>query len=70
MRQAIEDARARMWIPIDRHVDNVFRTANRHHEEILLALRDRNPDAAEKAVVAHLETARRDLRRVVRAGKA
>jgi DNA-binding FadR family transcriptional regulator len=69
MRQAIEDARARMWIPIDRHVDNVFRTANRHHEEILLALRDRDPDAAEKAVVAHLETARRDLRRVVRAAK-
>lgn len=69
MREAIEDARARMWIPIDRYVDKVFRTASRHHEEILQAIRDRDPDAAERAVVAHLETARRDLRRVARAAK-
>jgi len=66
MRQAIEDARAKMWIPIDRYVDKVFRTANRHHEEILDAIRQRDPGAAEQAVVAHLETARRDLRRVAR----
>lgn len=69
MRQAIEDARARMWIPIDHYVDKVFRTANRHHEEILQAIRERDPDAAQRAVVAHLETARRDLRRVARAGR-
>jgi GntR family transcriptional regulator, transcriptional repressor for pyruvate dehydrogenase complex len=67
MRQAIEDARARMWIPIDSHVDMVFRTANRHHSEILEAIRRRDPDAAEAAAVAHLKTARRDLRRVARA---
>jgi DNA-binding GntR family transcriptional regulator len=66
MRQAIEDARARMWIPIDPQIDVVFRTANRHHEEILQAIRDRDPDAAERAAVAHLKTARRDLRRVAR----
>lgn len=70
MRQAIEDARARMWIPIDRHVDTVFRTANRHHDEILQAIRRRDPDAAEAAAVAHLKTARRDLRRVAHAGEA
>ena len=67
MRQAIEDARARMWIPIDRHVGEVFRTANRHHREILDAIRRRDPEAAEAAVAAHLMTARRDLRRVARA---
>ena len=67
MRQAIEDARAKMWIPIDRHVDTVFRTANRHHKEILEAIRRRDPDAAEAAAVAHLKTARRDLRRVAHA---
>jgi len=50
-------------------VDKVFRTANRHHEEILEAIRRRDPDAAERAVVAHLETARRDLRRVARAAR-
>lgn len=70
MRRAIEDARARMWIPIDRHVDTVFRTANRHHDEILQAIRRRDPDAAEAAAVAHLKTARRDLRRVAHAGEA
>jgi GntR family transcriptional regulator, transcriptional repressor for pyruvate dehydrogenase complex len=70
MRRAIEDARARMWIPIDRHVDTVFRTANRHHDEILQAIRRRDPDAAEAAAVAHLKTARRDLRRVAHAEEA
>ncbi|HLK77351.1 MAG TPA: FCD domain-containing protein, partial [Streptosporangiaceae bacterium] len=66
MRQAIEDARAQMWIPIDPQIEVVFRTANRHHEEILQAIRNRDPEAAERAAVAHLKTARRDLRRVAR----
>jgi GntR family transcriptional regulator, transcriptional repressor for pyruvate dehydrogenase complex len=66
MRQAIEDARAEMWVPIDRLIDRVFTTANRHHKQILDAIRDRDPDAAQKAVVDHLETARRDLRRALR----
>ena len=66
MRQAIEDARAEMWVPIDRLISKVFLTANRHHVQILDAIRARNPDAAQKAVVDHLETARRDLRRSLR----
>ena len=66
MRQAIEDARAEMWVPIDRLISKVFLTANRHHVQILDANRARNPDAAQKAVVDHLETARRDLRRSLR----
>jgi GntR family transcriptional repressor for pyruvate dehydrogenase complex len=66
MRQAIEDARAAMWVPIDRLIIRVFTTANRHHQQILDAIRDRDPDAAQKAVVDHLETARRDLRRSLR----
>jgi DNA-binding FadR family transcriptional regulator len=66
MRQAIEDARAEMWVPIDRLISQVFLTANRHHMQILDAIRARNPDAAQRAVVDHLETARRDLRRSLR----
>ena len=66
MRQAIEDARAEMWVPIDRLISKVFLTANRHHMQILDAIRARNPDAAQRAVVDHLETARRDLRRSLR----
>ena len=66
MRQAIEDARVAMWVPIDRLINRVFATANRHHRQILDAIRDRDADAAQKAVVDHIETARRDLRRSLR----
>lgn len=66
MRQAIEDARVAMWVPIDRLISQVFHTANRHHKQILDAIRDRDADAAQKAVVDHIETARRDLRRSLR----
>lgn len=65
MRDAIEDARAEMWIPIDRLIGRVFRTANRHHSQILEAIRRKDADAARQAAVAHLETARRDLRRIL-----
>jgi DNA-binding GntR family transcriptional regulator len=53
-------------MPIDRLISRVFPSANRHHKQILEAIRDRDPDAAQKAVVDHLETARRDLRRTLR----
>lgn len=66
MRQAIEDARAATWVPIDRLINRVFLTANRHHQQIYDAIAGRDPDAAQKAVVDHLETARRDLRRSLR----
>jgi DNA-binding GntR family transcriptional regulator len=66
MRQAIEDARAAMWVGIDRLITQVFTNANRHHKHILDAIADRDPDAAQKAVVDHLEHARRDLRRSLR----
>jgi len=66
MRQAIEDARVAMWVPIDRLISQVFYTANRHHVQILDAITARDPDAAQAAVVDHLETARRDLRRALR----
>jgi DNA-binding GntR family transcriptional regulator len=55
-----------MWVPIDRLISQVFPTANRHHKQILDAIRDRDADAAQKAVVDHIETARRDLRRSLR----
>jgi GntR family transcriptional regulator, transcriptional repressor for pyruvate dehydrogenase complex len=66
MRQAIEDARVATWVPIDRLISRVFMSANRHHKQILDAISDRDADAAQKAVVDHLETARRDLRRALR----
>jgi GntR family transcriptional repressor for pyruvate dehydrogenase complex len=68
MQRAIEEARAAMWIPIDSRIGKVFPSAHRHHAQMLAAIRDRNPRAAERAAVAHLETVRHDLRRAVGAG--
>ncbi len=67
MRKAIEDARAAMWVPLDRYADHVFVTAQAHHAQILQGLNDRDADAAEQAVAAHIETTRRDLERIASA---
>ena len=63
MRRAIEEARADMWIPIDRRIGAVFPSAHRQHAQILRAIRTQNARAAERAAVAHLEIVRHDLRR-------
>jgi len=67
MRKAIEDARAAMWVPLDRYADHVFVTAQAHHAQILQGLNDRDADAAEQAVAAHIETTRRDFERIASA---
>jgi GntR family transcriptional repressor for pyruvate dehydrogenase complex len=67
MRKAIEDARAAIWVPVDMYADHVFRTAQLHHGQILQAIRDRDPNAAEEAVAAHIETTRKDLHRIASA---
>jgi GntR family transcriptional repressor for pyruvate dehydrogenase complex len=63
MRRAIEEARADMWIPIDRRIGAVFPSAHRQHSQILRAIQTQNARAAERAAVAHLEVVRHDLRR-------
>jgi GntR family transcriptional repressor for pyruvate dehydrogenase complex len=68
MLRAIEEARAAMWMPIDDRIEKVFPSAHRHHERILTAIRDRNPRAAERAAIAHLEVVRHDLRRAAGVG--
>jgi GntR family transcriptional repressor for pyruvate dehydrogenase complex len=67
MRRAIEDARAAMWVPLDRYADHVFVTAQAHHAQILQSLFERDVEAAEQAVAAHIETTRRDLERIASA---
>jgi DNA-binding FadR family transcriptional regulator len=70
MQRAIEEARAAMWIPIDRRIGKVFPSAHRHHAQLLNAIRNQNGRAAERAAVAHLEVVRHDLRRAAGAGTA
>jgi GntR family transcriptional repressor for pyruvate dehydrogenase complex len=67
MRKAIEDARAAIWVPVDMYAEHVFRTAQLHHGQILQAIRDRDPNAAEEGVAAHIETTRKDLHRIASA---
>ncbi len=64
MERAIEDARAALWMAVDKVADNVFRTAQLHHGQILAAIRDGDPDAAERYVTAHIELTRTDLLRI------
>jgi DNA-binding FadR family transcriptional regulator len=65
MRQAIENVRAMTWVPLDQVISKVFTSAHEHHAQILQAIEDRDPDAAERAVVAHIRRAQSDLHRVV-----
>jgi GntR family transcriptional regulator, transcriptional repressor for pyruvate dehydrogenase complex len=61
MRQATEDARAATWAPIDGLANRVFLADDRHHKQIFDAIAARDPDAAQEAVVDHLQRVRRDL---------
>ena len=63
MRQAIEKVRAMTWVPIDQVSSEIFTSAHEHHAQILRAIEDRDPEAAERAVVAHIRQAQRDLHR-------
>jgi GntR family transcriptional regulator, transcriptional repressor for pyruvate dehydrogenase complex len=66
MREAIENVRAFTWMPIDRLITGVFRSANDHHIQILEAIEKQDPEAAKQAAIAHIEAAREDLRRVLK----
>jgi len=65
MRQAIENVRAMTWVPLDQVISKVFTSAHEHHAQILQAIEDADPEAAEQAAVAHIQRAQRDLHRVV-----
>ena len=64
MREAIENVRAMTWVPLDQVFCSVF-TSGEHHAQILQAIDDRDADAAERAVVAHIQAARSDLRKAI-----
>jgi DNA-binding FadR family transcriptional regulator len=65
MREAIENVRAITWIPLDQVISRVFTSAHEHHAQILQAIEDKDAGAAERAVVAHIQRAQRDLHHVV-----
>jgi len=69
MDRSIADARAFLWMTVDRVAENVFRTAQLHHGQILAAIKASDPDAAERHVAAHIELTRTDLIRIAAAAR-
>src|SRR5262249_2272684 len=67
MERSIADARAFLWMTVDKVAENVFRTAQLHHGQILEAIENGNPQAAELHVAAHIELTRTDLIRIAAA---
>jgi DNA-binding GntR family transcriptional regulator len=63
MRQAIETATATTWMPVDQLISQVFTSAHEHHAQIVHAIERGDPEAAERAAVAHIQRAQRDLHR-------
>ncbi|WP_307486998.1 FadR/GntR family transcriptional regulator [Microbacterium trichothecenolyticum] len=60
--QAVEDARATMFFPVDLATfEFVKETSHRGHEAVLRAIADRDPDAAAAAMREHVEQTRVDL---------
>ncbi|HLB06750.1 MAG TPA: FCD domain-containing protein [Alphaproteobacteria bacterium] len=68
-RRAIEEARADMFRPLDIvDIDVSVSSAVPHHTAILKAIRAKDAAAAERAMAAHIETARTEIRRVIKQG--
>jgi DNA-binding FadR family transcriptional regulator len=63
MRNAIENARVAIWVQLEVITDEI-RIAQLQHGQILAAICDRDKDAAERAVAAHIESTRANLRRI------
>ncbi len=62
LRQAVEDGRAAMFLPVDALDFQVMLDhTTEEHEQILATIADANPATAEQAMANHIETTRRDL---------
>jgi DNA-binding FadR family transcriptional regulator len=62
LRKAVEDVRAAMFMPVGAIFASLHPSANTFHEEIVQAIRRQDPDAAEQAMIDHVEGTRAALR--------
>jgi GntR family transcriptional repressor for pyruvate dehydrogenase complex len=73
LRKAVEDVRAAMFMPVGAIFTRLHPSANTLHDEIVQGIQRRDPDAAEKAMIQHIEGTRaalRDFARGASAGKS
>lgn len=61
IRQAVEDARTAMFLPIGKVFKKLEDSANEHHEAIFAAINDRDPERAVEAMHRHIMTSRESL---------
>lgn len=59
--RAIEESRTAMFLPIGKVFKKLEDSANDHHEEILTAIKDRDPERAAEAMRLHITTSRESL---------
>lgn len=59
--RSVAEGRQRMWLPVGAIFGHVEENANDHHEEILDAIRDKDPDAAHDAMAAHINETRHTI---------
>lgn len=64
--QAVEDARAAMFLPVGGVFPTLHPHAHEYHEEIFVAIDKADRIAAEQAMTAHIETTRAALRELAR----
>lgn len=61
IRQAVEDARTAMFLPIGKVFKKLEDSANEHHEAIFAAIKDGDPERAATAMHQHIVTSRESL---------
>lgn len=61
IRQAVEDARTAMFLPIGKVFKKLEDSANEHHEAIYAAIADGDPERAAEAMRRHIVTTRESL---------
>ena len=62
LRKAVEDVRAAMFMPVGAIFTQLHPSANTLHDEIVQAIQRQDPDAAERAMMDHIESTRASLR--------
>lgn len=63
---AVEDARAAMFLPVGAVFTRLEANANEFHDAIVRAVEEQEPEAAARAMIAHVESTREALRRFAR----
>lgn len=59
--RSVTEGRQRMWLPVGAIFGHIEENANDHHEEILDAIRDKDPQAAHDAMAAHINETRQTI---------